>query len=264
MDRCPSAVVTSQRKVCPQCRQPLKQARPGQSGAVGAQIIAEPDIIAAWHLSSSCPASCQQARYWCGFVEFRMLRQNKRCTLRKEIDLPDPDYFFLNSRTGLARSWLRRWRYRMYLHRASFQGEGILLRLLNAAVRYHIRHQLREGWLREILCRRAAEAGVDVSKTLHEHVLNGTAEKLIAANWIWYEPLMFARLGRSEFLVVDAPTKIFPKRHKTVQRLAKFILSCSNFLSCPAHFCHSCHTCSCLPGVLLRCKLLETDRTSLP
>jgi hypothetical protein len=118
----------------------LKQARPGQSGAVGAQIIAEPDIIAAWHLSSSCPASCQQARYWCGFVEFRMLRQNKRCTLRKEIDLPDPDYFFLNSRTGLARSWLRRWRYRMYLHRASFQGEGILLRLLNAAVRYHIRH----------------------------------------------------------------------------------------------------------------------------
>jgi hypothetical protein len=110
----------------------------------------------------------------------------------------------------------------MYLHRASFQGEGILLRLLNAAVRYHIRHQLREGWLREILCRRAAEAGVDVSKTLHEHVLNGTAEKLIAANWIWYEPSCLPGLV-DLILVVDAPTKIFPKRHKTVQRLANFI-----------------------------------------
>ena len=56
--------------------------------------------------------------------------------------------------------------------------------------------------------------------------LNGTAEKLIAANWIWYEPLMFARLGRSEFLVVDAPTKIFPKRHIDCATLSKvhFIL----------------------------------------
>ena len=63
---------------------------------------------------------------------------------------------------------------------------------------------------------------VDVSKTLHEHVLNGTAEKLIAANWIWYEPSCLPGLI-DLILVVDAPAKIFPKRHKTVQRLAKFI-----------------------------------------
>jgi hypothetical protein len=99
----------------------------------------------------------------------------------------------------------------MYLHRASFQGEGILLRLLNAAVRYHIRHQLREGWLREILCRRAAEAGVDVSKTLHEHVLNGTAEKLIAANWIWYEPSCLPGLVDLNFLLLT-PRQKFPQK----------------------------------------------------
>ena len=102
----------------------------------------------------------------------------------------------------------------MYLHRASFQAEGIVLRLMDATVRYHIRHQLREGWIREILCRRAAEAGVEVSKTLHENVLNGAAEKLIAANWTWYEPLMFARLRRSSlcFLMPITCSQNSPQR----------------------------------------------------
>ena len=111
------------------------------------------------------------------------------------MDLPDPDHFFLNSRLGLATSWLRRWRYRMFAHRASFQGEGALLRLTNTNVRYHIRHQLRDGWVREILCRRAVEAGAAVSDGLRKSVLNASIETLIATNWAWYEPLMFARRG---------------------------------------------------------------------
>ena len=186
-------VLTSQRTACPHCRQPLKQATPGQTGGVAAQIIAEPAVLSAWHLARYCPSSCQQATYWCGFVAFRILRSKQRCIWRKEVDLPDADHFFLSSRLGLARSWLRRWRYRMFLHRASFQGEAVLLRLTNANVRYHIRHQLRDGWVREILCRRAVEAGKVVSDTLGKQVLTAPVETLIAANWSWYEPLMFAR-----------------------------------------------------------------------
>ena len=97
----PSLVLTSQRTTCPHCRLPLQQAKPGQTGAVAAQIIAEPAVFTAWHLSRSCPASCKQATYWRGFVAFRILRTKQRCTLLKEVDLPDPDHFFLNSR----RAW---------------------------------------------------------------------------------------------------------------------------------------------------------------
>lgn len=92
---------------------------------------------------------------------------------------------------GLARSWLRRWRYRVFLRRASFQGEAVLLQLTNANVRHHIRHQLRDGWVREILRRRPVEAGKVVSDTLCKQVLAAPIETLIAANRSWYEPLMF-------------------------------------------------------------------------
>lgn len=35
---------------------------------------------------------------------------------------------------GVAHTWLRRWCYRMFLHRASFLAEGVLLRLLDPCV----------------------------------------------------------------------------------------------------------------------------------
>ncbi|CAK8985257.1 unnamed protein product [Durusdinium trenchii] len=191
-------VVTSQRTSCPHCQQPLQQAKPGLAPV------------------SLLPGLCQLATYWCGFAAFRVPRDKQRCTWRKEVDLPDPDHFFLNSRLGLATSWLRRWRYRMFAHRASFQGEGALLRLTNTNVRYHIRHQLRDGWVREILCRRAVEAGAAVSDGLRKSVLNASIETLIATNWAWYEPLMFARRraqmeaagDRQDILAIDGNCKL--------------------------------------------------------
>ena len=55
-------VVTSQRTSCPHCQQPLQQAKPGQTGGVSAQIIAEPAVLKAWHLSRFCPASVSWRR----------------------------------------------------------------------------------------------------------------------------------------------------------------------------------------------------------
>ena len=92
----------------------------------------------------------------------------------------------------------------MFLHRASFQGEGVLLRLMHTSVRYHIRHQLREGWVREILYRRAVEAGAAESEAVRQIVMNSAVETLIATNWHWYEPLMFARRGSGRRVVFVA------------------------------------------------------------
>ena len=47
----------------------------------------------------------------------------------------------------------------MFLDRASFQGEGALLRLLDRRVQVKVRQQLAAAWAREILWRRAGEAG---------------------------------------------------------------------------------------------------------
>lgn len=67
-------------------------------------------------------------------------------------------YFFVSKKLGVAGSWLRRWRYRMYLHRASFLHEGVLLRLLDPTVQARVRVQLARAWGREILWRRSADA----------------------------------------------------------------------------------------------------------
>ena len=52
-------------------------------------------------------------------------------------------YFFVSKKLGVAGSWLRRWRYRMYLHRASFLHEGVLLRLLDPTVQARVKVSLR-------------------------------------------------------------------------------------------------------------------------
>ena len=183
--------LTSARSVCPHCRSPLLQSKPSGRGAIRAQVIAEPDRFFAWHLSRRCPRGCRRATYWCGYMTLFRPNLGKRGHKEKQIDLPNPSYFY-GPATGIARSWLRRWRCRLFLHRASFQAEAILLRLLHAHVCVRLREQLRQLWAREIFCRRAAEAGV--LEGFHKRALTGLLERLIAAAWTWYGPLMFSRL----------------------------------------------------------------------
>ena len=127
----------------------------------------------------------------CGFVTFFPPQIGKRGRKDKLVDCSNHAYFFLSASSGVARCWLRRWRYRLYLHSASFQAEAALLRLMRSHVRIRLREQLRQLWAREILCRRAVEAGV--SEDFHKRALNGPLEELIASAWARYEPLMFSR-----------------------------------------------------------------------
>ena len=96
------------------------------------------------------PRGCRRATYWCGYMTLFRPDLGKRGHKEKQIDLPNPSYFY-GPATGIARSWLRRWRYRLFLHRASFQAEAILLRLLHAHVRVRLREQLRQLWARDLL-----------------------------------------------------------------------------------------------------------------
>ena len=83
---------------------------------------------------------------------------------------------------------------RMFLDRASFQGEGVLLRLLDRRVQVKVRQQLAAAWAREILWRRAGEAGGACQEGLLERLLSLPVEQLIQKCWVWYEPLMFGRV----------------------------------------------------------------------
>lgn len=136
------------------------QAKPGCRGAILAQIIAEPDCFYVWRLSRQCRRFCQRATFWCGYKTIFKPGDGRRGRKLKLVDAPDA-----------LRAWLRRWRYRLFLRRASFQAEAILLRLLHTQVRVRLREQLRQLWAREILCRRSEEAAV--AADFHKRVLNG-------------------------------------------------------------------------------------------
>ena len=82
----------------------------------------------------------------------------------------------------------------MFLHRASFQGEAVLLRSLDPALQVRVRVQLSSAWAREILWRRSGEVEAEVRECLQAQLLSAPIEKLIEMSWSCYEPLMFQRL----------------------------------------------------------------------
>lgn len=81
----------------------------------------------------------------------------------------------------------------MYVHRASFQGEAVLLRLLDPALQVKARQQLALAWGKEILWRRSAAAAPEMRERLGAQLLAKPLEQVLADHWTWYEPMMFAR-----------------------------------------------------------------------
>ena len=183
-------LISSLRSACPSCRSPLLQRRPRQRGALQCQLIAEPETLRRWHVSKMCSRCPPLQKYWCGFKEVLI---NAKWV--KQVDEPHPIYFFVSKKLGVMASWLRRWRYRMYLHRASFLHEAVLLRLLDPTVQVQVRAQLASAWGREILWRRSADAEPAVRERLASQLLALPLEKLLELHWSWYEPMMFQRRG---------------------------------------------------------------------
>ena len=200
--RAPVLRVTSNRTHCPHCgsalREPIFKEGVKRRGIVSCQIIAEPKTVQAFHISRWCESNCQGkgTKYWCGFSEKPLeVRSRKRRVPRKAVDEPHAEYFFLNKSWGVAHTWLRRWQYRMFLHRASFLGEGVLLRLLDPSVQVKVRQNLSAAWAREILWRRAGEIGGATQEDLAKKLLSWPLEKLVESCWSWHEAHMFQRPG---------------------------------------------------------------------
>ena len=167
-------------------------------GAVRCQLIAEPTTLSALHVARWCKACARanfgcKTRFWCGFYETALPGKPGAYSKSIDVGFENDLYFMLNKSFGVAHTWLRRWRYRMYLHRASFQGEAVLLRLLDGNVQKKARQQLAQAWVREILWRRARECDTDLHKDLAGKLLCWPLEKLIHSVWSWYEPHMFSR-----------------------------------------------------------------------
>lgn len=197
--------ISSNRTHCPHCaaqlREPVYREGKKPRGIVKCQIVAEPKTLQGLHVSRWCVGgSCagKGVKYWCGFLEKPTTVHGRRLLI-KSLDAPHADFFFLNKSWGVVHSWLRRWRYRMFLHRASFLGEEILLRLLDASVQVKVRQHLSAAWAREILWRRAVEVGGAVCEDLPAKILSLPIEKLVESCWSWYEPHMFARPGRDSW-----------------------------------------------------------------
>ena len=110
------APLTSGRTPCPHCGSLLTQAKPGRRGSVQAHVVAEPECFVKWHLSRACPRACRRATYWCGYLTFFQRGVRRRGRKHKHVDCPDPTFFFFffffSASNGVARSWLRRRRYR--------------------------------------------------------------------------------------------------------------------------------------------------------
>ncbi|CAK9013513.1 unnamed protein product, partial [Durusdinium trenchii] len=183
-------VLSSNRANCPKCRCPLQQApaKPNQRGAVICEVVAEPDTFLAWHVSSTCSFCNSTDKFWRGFVE-----PTENGMKQKRVDLPHAQYFFVSKKMAVALTWCRRWRYRQYLDRASYQGEAVLLRLLHPSVQVKARQQLSEAWAREILWRRAQVETTELQDRLGKQLHALPLEALLEANWEWYEEQMFQR-----------------------------------------------------------------------
>ena len=104
---------------------------------------------------------------------------------RKDVDVPHTIYFRISKKFGIAASWARCWRYRVFLHKASFQGEGILLRLLDCQAPVEARLRLCWAWVAEVLWRRSGEAAPKAREHLSSQLLSLPVERLVETNWSW-------------------------------------------------------------------------------
>lgn len=76
-------------------------------------------------------AAGRAIRFWCGFSEVPVADDPRAYTKVVEAEFRHSEFRLLNKSFGVSREWLRRWRYRLLVHRASFQGEAAILHLMH-------------------------------------------------------------------------------------------------------------------------------------
>ena len=95
--------------------------------------------------------------------------EGERRSYHKKIDADflHGDFWFTTKSVGVSFSWLRRWRYRLMIHRAYSMGEATLFRLADGPeVPVASRRMLSAAWVRHIIWRRGQEANGVVEQAL--------------------------------------------------------------------------------------------------
>jgi hypothetical protein len=138
----------------------------------------------------------KRRKFWCGYVEIEGPDSGARMSFVKTLDLgwEHPQFFCISKSFGVDRNWARRWRYRLYAHRSSFQGEAQVLNALQPDfMPDKLDNMLLQAWVRSQLWRRASETSQAIREKLAVSVLQEDLEALLDANNGWYAPMMFRR-----------------------------------------------------------------------
>ena len=134
-----------------------------------------------------------------------------------ESDFRHAEIWLRHKSFGVTRDWLRRWRYRLLVHRASVPGEAAVFHMMHGSqVLSRARLNLSDTWVRHILWRRAQEAAPEVRALLGKDLLNMPVEALIARCWPWYEQMMLGRQlqqllisgDRQDIVAIDGNAKL--------------------------------------------------------
>ena len=118
------------------CQSRLVQPQPSsRTPQVRCFLVQEPACLVTVHVPkwcTNCPG--RAVKFWHGFLHKPSENSDRQVIAQLDRDYLGPEYFLVNKCFGVALSWLRRWRYRLYFHRASFQGEALLLRQLTGSL----------------------------------------------------------------------------------------------------------------------------------
>ena len=227
--------LSSSRTHCPCCKNVLYQASPHRKRDPHAKcwIYAEPVAFQVVHVPrwcKQCSVTCQWTnkvgqpceahrfvRYWCGFIEHPVQDDSRAYAKSIDVAFSHADFWLLNKSFGVTFHWLRRWRYRLLVHRASCMGEATIFHMMHGPdVLQSARRNLSDAWSRNILWRRAQSAAPHVLERLRKDLLTEPLGTLIAKCWPWYEPLMFMRRAeqlrisgdRQDIIVIDGNAKL--------------------------------------------------------
>ena len=141
----------------------------------------------------------------------------RKYTKHVDAAFPHNEYWLINKSWGASHAWLRQWRYRLFLHRASFQGEAEVASLTHeGCVPVTARRMLSDTWIRYTLLRRALGAPEHEKAKLQGVIFSWPVERLIEMSWSWYKPMMQERRqlqwsatgDRQDILAIDGNAKL--------------------------------------------------------
>ena len=156
-------------------------------------------------------------RYLCGFKEVPLLDDPRSYAKQVDVEFPRPELWLTTKSFGVSMAWLRRWRYRLLIHVASFMGEATLFQMMHGpTVPKETRTMLSSAWVRHVLWHRAQEATSDERQELVKDVLVMPLEALIAKCWKWYGAMMRTRRllqlqvsgDRDDIVAIDGNAKM--------------------------------------------------------